>query len=233
VTSKVGPVGKTTSSFKRPAREKVYAGCPARQGVTVQDCGITLPGTPYMQNNTIWGDDQLDQAYHLSGKKKGEPETIADAGCAMTSLCNALAAFGAAISPEDLNTWLNSNNGFTGNGVILWSNALTEASDKVQGHAVHVDMFVTDPVTKKPTDVPNTANATPLTTLTTYLQTCYLVIVEVSDEHSSGFIQPHWVLVTRIDGSTYDIIDPNYPSRTKLSSYSNTFWGYCAISKKD
>ena len=85
-------------------------------------CGLALPTAPnYQQCDPAWG------ATPMGTKGNGEDSTICGEGCAMSSLSDALAAYGATVplqtaplnvtvnmpsTPMTFNAWLEVNNGY-------------------------------------------------------------------------------------------------------------------------
>ena len=169
----------------------------------------------YHQIDTPWNADIYDhdpKYKHISSK-----------GCALTSLANAMNAFGVSINPRDLNNWLNNDhrNGYVG-GSIDW--------DKIRlysGQRVFAERSSNFSFDHSVNGGPNFSN---LSDLDAPLNSCKLVIVQVYNPTRKD---QHWVLVTKKESNgEYSIIDPGYPSRTSLNdqAYGNKFWGSVIIS---
>jgi hypothetical protein len=178
----------------------------------------SLNPTSYRQNEGSYKGDTLDH----SG-------TIAGWGCALVSLTNAMNAFGIAIQPGALNSWLKDpqNKGFV-DRKINWQAMVGYISTVGSVHA-----------TKMPSSgiaqshggttgyTSNSVLQSPLTDL------CELAIVQVYNPGSRHKDKEHWVLVTgRQANGGYTIIDPQSPDNTTLDAYGNKFWGYVLIGAK-
>lgn len=79
---------------------------------------ISLPDrTIFNQKDKRWGHHELGQ----SG------DSLAKAGCVVTSAAMALSNLGVKTNPSSLNAWLTKNEGYTSQGWLIW-NALEKAS---------------------------------------------------------------------------------------------------------
>lgn len=74
---------------------------------------IVIPGPHFFQAAPQWGTDSLART----------GESLAEAGCAVSSAAMALAARGVDTDPGRLNEFLKSNGGYTPEGWIYWEKA--------------------------------------------------------------------------------------------------------------
>jgi|ERR1041384_275484 hypothetical protein len=221
-----GDVGSVT--FIADGRQPKAASEPVTIDAQVNAAGIdhqatfqvlcNLQPTTYRQTDSPWNTDLYDS------DPRGR--SMSSQGCATTSLCNALSAYGNTVDPRGLNSWMNSLN-TTGslNGYshssVYWSQINKDNPYGVTVLRSSNSSF--DPLMQ------GGPNNTPLTTLDGPLGNCELAIVQVYNPSSRA---QHWVLVTgRNVNGDYLIIDPAYPDRTTLSNsnYNNVFWGYVIV----
>jgi Peptidase_C39 like family len=77
---------------------------------TTTRCEVTV--TPYTQNDPAWGGQVYDSTVH----------TIADKGCALTSLAMALTFAGSTVNPGALNDTMKDNTGYYAGSSVHWLN---------------------------------------------------------------------------------------------------------------
>lgn len=168
---------------------------------TVVTPGLVAPQTAeaafnapmFKQYESPWGDNMM-----------GGDSTLAQAGCAVTSVAMALRHKGIQIAgdpaqPGRLNTWLKNHGGYSGD-LIIWG-ALENLNNRIthQGRYYGYDSIAAS-------------------TLRTYLNNGNKAIIGQVRGGS------HWVLLTGHNGgTTFYVNDPNYS--TGSYSYSS-FTGY-------
>ncbi|MFI0348448.1 MAG: C39 family peptidase [Chthoniobacterales bacterium] len=76
---------------------------------------IEIPVPPFLQADPRWANDSL----------AGTPETLGNAGCAVTSAAMVLAYYGVPVDPSSLNKYLIENNGYEGSSWLKWEIAGT------------------------------------------------------------------------------------------------------------
>ena len=158
----------------------------------------TLQNIPvYRQTDSPWGSQQYD---HQTDAKT----TIADVGCAMTTIAMSLGYEHLQMNPLDLNKFMNDNNDYTANGGVKWEDTVKDVSGGTL-------QFVRRNPYLSSTNGLAVANA--------YLDeiVCtkrYPAIVGVDGDK-------HYVLVTGKISGRFTIIDPYYPERDRLDVYPN------------
>eukprot|EP00483_Globobulimina_turgida_P006811 UN06823 len=64
---------------------------------------------------------QCDSAWGSNALGTGGGNTICSAGCAMTSVANMLGHYGETKNPGQLNSWLDTHNGYASGDLIIWA----------------------------------------------------------------------------------------------------------------
>jgi len=85
---------------------------PASSGLFVPG-EILIPGAQFLQGDPRWGGDQLGPT----------EDSLASAGCAVTSAAMVLAGYGVDTDPGRLNAFVQSCSGYTPQGWIYWEKA--------------------------------------------------------------------------------------------------------------
>jgi hypothetical protein len=103
--------------------------------LTLASCTVCTP-PKYYQCGQSWSPDPLNNG----------PKTICQVGCAMTSLAMILANQGVQLSkalanPGTLNTWLKTNNGYSGQSLI-WSASNALSSCKYQDKVTDINTII-------------------------------------------------------------------------------------------
>jgi hypothetical protein len=185
----------TVSLFKTPPRASgplspvpavpVSAAPPTRQATT--DVG-TIPY--YLQNDPRWGSETVG----------GSDESMAAVGCTVTCVAMGLTAIGEPMDPLEVCRKLKDRDGFTSNGLIIWSKI-----DEITDRKVHID--VVSPTYDR---------------IDTELSRKRPVIVKIMLSETV----PHWLLIVGKDGQDYLAINPLNQERTlvKLSAESDKIY---------
>jgi len=142
------------------------------------------------------------------------PYTIADKGCALSSMSMVMGRYGMLFSPNSLNGVLTSDiNGYTPEGDVWWQVVeLFSGSNEEELQYVDRDVYKGShkrgkPVTKSLMD--------------DYLKKCMSVIAQVYNLTTGNM---HWVVVTGKTGNDYTINDPSKQNNYKfLSQYGNIY----------
>lgn len=137
--------------------------------------------------------------------------TIADKGCALTSISMVLRRNGFTFAPDLLNQiFTDVVRGYLKQGMVNWIAAeiITGRQIRFKYHSSYYgDVEENITVSKSLMDG--------------YLAKCIPVIVQVLNPDTGN---GHWIVVTGKDGDDYNINDPNgYSERTKLSAYGNIY----------
>lgn len=74
---------------------------------------ILIPGAHFLQGDPRWGGDQLGPT----------EDSLASAGCAVTSAAMVLAGYGVDTDPGKLNAFVQSCSGYTPQGWLYWEKA--------------------------------------------------------------------------------------------------------------
>jgi len=159
------------------------------------------------QNTTC----QYDNGNLLSGYTQ---YTIADKGCALSSMAMVMAryGYGNSASPAEWNEFLKAIGGYFPSGDVKWD--VTPIINS---------QFTTDLYKKSANDDTSLSNSL----MDDYLSKCMPVIVKVKNwyKKKDGTLawRWHWVVVTGSSGS-YAINDPGYKDRKNLSDYKNEIY---------
>lgn len=155
---------------------------------TVVTPGLIAPQTAeaafnapmFKQNDAPWGDNLM-----------GGGATIADAGCAITSIAMALRHKGIQIAgepaqPGRFNTWLKNHNGYSGNSII-WGSV-----ENLNSRITHNGRYYG-------------GTSLSAATLRNYLNSGNKAVIANVRNGS------HWVLLTNHNGgTTFNVNDPDY-----------------------
>jgi len=135
---------------------------------------------PYSQRDWRWSQDRLLPSAYIVGS----------AGCAMVSACMYATQVNPMLTPKILNDWLGQNDGYTDNGLLVWS----KVADYVDGLSF-VNYFTFDP------DAADHMNQ-----VYSLLETgpC---IIQV-DFYPGGEINSHFVLALYAQNNDIRMIDP-------------------------
>ncbi|MCZ7664240.1 MAG: C39 family peptidase [Thermoleophilia bacterium] len=132
-----------------------------------------VSGVPYyLQNDPAWAAETLGES----------EETMAAAGCTVTSIAMGLSALGQEMDPAEACAALEEAGGFTGSGQIIWA-----AVSDITGGAVGIGLPAPNPEV-----------------IDTELREGRPVIVKIM----LGETVPHWLLVVGKEGSEYLAMDP-------------------------
>ena len=166
----------------------------------------------FFQNNPTWGAQEYD---HGRQQDVGCGTTIAECGCAMTSVTNVLSLFqvlttpdGTALNPSSLNNWFNkgaqlTNAGWVAQGFVsgsvVWGavNSFKSSATSEGGAAINVRFSGWGSGSE----------------------------AEIRSELSQGRpvvleVPGHYIAAVGLQGNDILINDPFYPNRTTLASYA-------------
>ncbi|WP_157721938.1 C39 family peptidase [Tumebacillus avium] len=138
----------------------------------------------FKQYSSPWGDDLM-----------GGGNTMSESGCTVTSVAMALRHKGITVSglaadPGNLNSWLKSNGGYSGN-LLVWG-AVPKLSSRITFQGRYTS-----------------GTSIAASTLRTYLDAGNKAII--ANVRSGG----HWVLLTGHNGGTvFNVNDPGYSQTT-------------------
>lgn len=165
----------------------------------VDDLPPPLVIQPLKQTDSLWGANIYDNT----------SKTISKKGCALTSVIMALRHYGITtgidgkeVSPDNLNAWLNSYNGYEKDGVIKWDAIETYSGDKVDIQKIEVrdDTLLNSDLN----------NGSP-------------VIIDVSSTTRQHFVVATGAMCAGNE-TIWTINDPGYDVTT-LQGYGNTYQG--------
>jgi len=147
----------------------------------------------YSQNDPKWKKKKLG----FSGL------TLGEAGCVVTSLCMVATHYGKDMNPDRLNEELKQKGGFEG-GLYKWR-TLTK---------IYPDISYT-----KFVNTPNPLTDSQFEEIANHLKGGNVIIIEVDAIPSTAAVDNHYVVLTKKEGSGYDIADPWNGKIERLSKY--------------
>ncbi|MBE7519803.1 MAG: FHA domain-containing protein [Thermoflexaceae bacterium] len=187
---------------------------------------VTLPpvaGQLFAQNDPAWGNEVYAKA---NDPRDVCGTTIAQCGCAMTSLTNVLALFGLLVlpdgqpaNPKTVNDYFNQDarrlaGGWVSRGYsfnnVQWD-AITTLSKQL------AEAF---PGTKRIAFVPSWGTGSE-EEIRRELRGGRPVILELFIR-SPGYTGPHFIIAYGLDGDTILVKDPSHPEQTTLAPYLGT-----------
>ena len=176
---------------------------------------VPVSGSPgsqgpfFAQNAPDWGKDEYD---HGSKQDVGCGTTIAQCGCAMTSVATVLDLFqvvttpeGSALNPETLNGWFNENAQLTGSGWVSQGYAYGNVVWTAANNFSAADPSAPSTVRYKGWGTGSEAE------IRSELSAGRPVVLEVPG---------HYIAAVALEGDQIMINDPYYRDRTTLSSYA-------------
>lgn len=175
-------------------------------GQTKEESFRIVSGVKFSDN---WLKNQLSSlnSYGDPGMDKKTGYTIKSHGCAMTSAAMVLNFWGVPTNPIELNEWLRSNNGYSGNAVI-WGKVSAFAKT-VYGREIKYS-------------ADRNADTPPGNRYSLDQAVCKFGPVVTSVRNGGHFVI---ALGRSADGSTINIGDPLGGIYSSLSKYGNTFSG--------
>ncbi|MCC6388602.1 MAG: Ig-like domain repeat protein [Dehalococcoidia bacterium] len=195
---------------QKAAEELALSGPPTAQGATAASLGAPF----YAQNDPRWGDVEYAKAKDPEFGPDWCGSTIAQCGCAMTSVATMLAIYGVLetpdgepLSPQSLNAWFNKNARRTNRGWVsqgyIYGDVIWTAANQLSGEMA----------AKKPG-----------TRTVRFLRTGTGSEEEVRQQLQLGRpvvleVPGHWIAATGLVGDKIQINDPFYRDRTTLDAY--------------
>ncbi|MGE0059427.1 MAG: C39 family peptidase [Dehalococcoidia bacterium] len=201
-----------------PTRTPVPTATPLPDGAPPPEGGVTEVragaggGTLFAQNDPRWGKEEYD---HGMKQDVGCGKTLAECGCAMTSVATVLSLFnilttpnGKELNPSTMNAWFNEGAKLTADG---WVSQGYVYGSVVWAAANNFKAPQTDP-SQPPLAVRfvNWGNGSEAE-IRSELQKGHPVVLEVPG---------HYIAAVGLQGDQIIINDPFYPNRTTLAAYA-------------
>ncbi|MBK6662181.1 MAG: FHA domain-containing protein [Thermoflexaceae bacterium] len=195
---------------QKAAEQLAVTGPPAPQGATAANLGAPF----YAQNDPRWGDVEYAKAKDPEFGPDWCGSTIAQCGCAMTSVATMLAIYGVLetpdgvpLSPQSLNEWFNKNARRTNRGWVsqgyIYGDVIWTAANQLSG-----ELAAKKPGTRTVRFVRTGTGSEE--EIREQLQLGRPVVLEVPG---------HWIAATGLVGDKIQINDPFYRDRTTLDAY--------------
>ncbi len=187
------PISAGLVTPQKPGEAKITA---AQNGVTSDPaaslCVECFNYTHYRQNAGWWS------GYPFANYSKVGPinksgvllHSIGDGGCLLTVMAMALTSSGTLVDPGTLNSWLNSNSGYTPKNGIKLFKAISYPGSKIQ--SVSDWSIYTGPVDN--------------ITIEQLFNKCNMIIGWVTGNGST--FPTHFVLIAKIENGLFQIYDP-------------------------